>query len=763
MLMYASKFNMEEMLFKRINFSSATAPRQFQDSIEGELERKQGKTYMPPGNKRMTVFIDDISMPFVNDWGDQVTLEITRQLIEQKGFYFLNKENRGDFRSIENLQFLGAMNHPGGGRNDVPDRLKRHFFSINMVSPSQRSIENIYGRILDALFNPKKYSAEIIHTKGILIEAMINLWEIVKKKLLPSPAKFHYVFNMRELSRVFQGVCVVAAKPDYKVIEKASKLTEKMRSDLFLVMLWRHECERVFEDKLINNDDKKTFHDMMDKVTIEKFKEPLGIDDDSVLTDTVYFCDFQREDVFNEYGELVEEAPFVYEAVPSLDACRKLVLGKLDAYNEKNPSKKMSLVIFDDALKHLLRLTRVINMPRGSMLLVGVGGSGKQSLTKLASFICKNIFFQISLTKTYSENNLKDDLKNNYHEAGPGGKNVTFILTDAEIKQETFLEYFNMLLSTGEVAGLIAKDEKDVYSLEIKPIYMKDLGLKGEDPPMIELWNYCINRVRDCLHIILSFSPVGPKFRERARKFPSMFSSCTIDWFLPWPEEALISVSHSFLAQFKIDANEQTKLNLEKHMGKVHDMVTEVCEIYFARMRRHVYVTPKSYLSFIEQYKAVYEKKYVELNSEEKNIRNGLHKLKEAAAGIEELKIDLKKEEVKLKDAAEKTDKLLKELEIENQKAKVKGDEVQIVKDGCQESKALIMIEREEAERDLAIAIPFLKKAESAVDSIKPKDITELKTSRNPVDTTKVILDTVHLLLQRPLGAVQQAVVNVSK
>jgi len=89
-----------------------------------------------------------MSMPFVNLWGDQITLEIVRQLIEARGVYFLSKDERGIFRGIENLQFLGAMMHPGGGRNDIPHRLKRHFFSINMTPPSQRSIENIYGRIL---------------------------------------------------------------------------------------------------------------------------------------------------------------------------------------------------------------------------------------------------------------------------------------------------------------------------------------------------------------------------------------------------------------------------------------------------------------------------------------------------------------------------------------------------------------------------------------------------------------------------------------
>jgi len=95
------------------------------------------------------------------------------------------------------------MNHPGGGRNDIPNRIKRHFYSINMTSPSQKSIENIYGRILETLFNPKKYSPDVINTKNIVVDATIHLWNIIKRRLLPTPAKFHYVFNMRELSRTF--------------------------------------------------------------------------------------------------------------------------------------------------------------------------------------------------------------------------------------------------------------------------------------------------------------------------------------------------------------------------------------------------------------------------------------------------------------------------------------------------------------------------------------------------------------------------------
>lgn len=69
-LMYANKFQKDKMLFKRINFSSATLPSHFQAAIEAECDFKIGKDFAPPQSKMMTVFIDDLSMPFVNKWGD---------------------------------------------------------------------------------------------------------------------------------------------------------------------------------------------------------------------------------------------------------------------------------------------------------------------------------------------------------------------------------------------------------------------------------------------------------------------------------------------------------------------------------------------------------------------------------------------------------------------------------------------------------------------------------------------------------------------
>jgi len=222
-------------------------------------------------------------------------------------------------------------------------------------------------------------------------------------------------------------------------------------------------------------------------------------------------------------------------------------------------------------------------------------------------------------------------------------------------------------------------------------------------------------------------------------------------------------VSDKFLNEFKIENPQSVKDQLILHMGKVHQLVTEVCAIYYQQMRRHVYVTPKSYLSFIAMYQELYVKKFKGIDIEEQNINNGLEKLAEATRGIDELKINLKKEDATLKIAADQTAALLGELEIENKKADIKASEVAAVTEACIAQKDTITLEKEQADKELAAAMPALERAKKAVESIKPADIVELKGTRNATDTTRLIFDTVNLLFLDPMVPVGPREYNMLK
>lgn len=118
----------------------------------------------------------------------------------------------------------------------------------------------------------------------------------------------------------------------------------------------------------------------------------------------------------------------------------------LDNYNDLNAA--MNLVLFEDAMSHILRINRILEMPRGNALLVGVGGSGKQSLSRLAASIAGLDVFQIQLRKGYSINDLKVDLAAQYFKAGVKNQPVMFLMTDAQVPQEEFLGQFSNTVTT---------------------------------------------------------------------------------------------------------------------------------------------------------------------------------------------------------------------------------------------------------------------------------------------------------------------------
>ncbi|XP_036073461.1 dynein heavy chain 8, axonemal isoform X5 [Rousettus aegyptiacus] len=733
---YLKKYDPEVQLSKSLNFSSATEPMMFQRTIESYVDKRMGSTYGPPGGRKMTVFIDDINMPVINEWGDQITNEIVRQMMEMEGMYSLDKP--GDFTTIVDVQLIAAMIHPGGGRNDIPQRLKRQFTVFNCTLPSNASIDKIFGVIGCGYFDPcRNFKPEICEMISNLVSAGRVLWQWTKVKMLPTPSKFHYIFNLRDLSRIWQGMLTIKA--------------EECDSISILLSLFKHECNRVVADRFITPEDEHWFNVHL----LRAIEESTGSDMTSYIFPEPYFVDFLREmpePTGDEPEDTVFEIPKIYELIPSFEfLCEKLQFYQRQ-FNELIRGTSLDLVFFKDAMTHLIKISRIIRTSCGNALLVGVGGSGKQSLSRLASFIAGYQIFQITLTRSYNVSNLTDDLKFLYKVAGADGKGITFIFTDNEIKDEAFLEYLNNLLSSGEISNLFARDEMDEITQSLISVMKKELP---RHPPTFDnLYEYFISRSRKNLHVVLCFSPVGEKFRARSLKFPGLISGCTMDWFSRWPKEALIAVASYFLLDYAIVCSSDTKRQVVETMGLFHDMVSESCESYFQRYRRRAHVTPKSYLSFINGYKNIYTEKVKYINEQAERMNIGLDKLMEASESVAKLSQDLAVKEKELAVASVKADEVLAEVTVSAQaSAKVKN-EVQEVKDKAQKIVDEIDSEKVKAETKLEAAKPALEEAEAALNTIKPNDIATVRKLAKPPHLIMRIMDCVLLLFQKKIDPV---------
>ncbi|NXH30788.1 DYH8 protein, partial [Myiagra hebetior] len=733
---YMKRYDPEEHLSKSLNFSSATEPFMFQRTMESYVDKRVGSTYGPPGGRKMTVFIDDINMPFINEWGDQITNEIVRQMMEMRGMYSLDKP--GDFITIVDVQIIAAMIHPGGGRNDIPQRLKRQFCVFNCTLPSNASIDKIFGIIACGYFHPcREFNPEVCDLVEKLVSTGRILWQRTKVKMLPTPSKFHYIFNLRDLSRIWQGMLTINA--------------EECKTITVLLRLFKHECTRVIADRFNTPEDTAWFEKTIDK-TIEEYVEA---DLSEVLQTEPYFVDFLRDEpeATGEEPEDAElQAPKVYEEIPSYEFLCKKLRAYQGQYNENIRGSFLDLVFFKDAMTHLIKISRIIRTAYGNALLVGVGGSGKQSLAKLASFIAGYKIFQITLTRSYNVTNLSEDLKELYRIAGQEGQGITFIFTDNEIKEESFLEYVNNLLSSGEISNLFARDELDEITQALISVMKKELP---RHPPTFDnLYEYFLSRAKKNLHVVLCFSPVGEKFRARSLKFPGLISGCTMDWFSRWPREALVAVSSYFLSEFNMVCAPSVKTEVVQTMGLFHDIVSESCENYFQRYRRRAYVTPKSYLSFINGYKEVYAEKLDSINEQAERMQTGLAKLMEASESVAKLSKDLAIKEKELAVTSVKADKVLEEVKESAEAATKIKLEVQGVKDKAQRIVDAIDIEKQEAERKLEAAKPALEEAEEALKTIRPEDIATVRKLAKPPHLIMRIMDCCLLLFQKKLDQV---------
>ena len=432
--------------------------------------------------------------------------------------------------------FVGAA-PPGGGRAVITQRFTRHFNVMCMPEASDTSLQLIFSSILGG-FLGSKFEPDVQRMMAGAVQATIDVYSKVSEELLPTPSKFHYTFNLRDISKVFQGVLMIRPRkcPDCETFAR----------------LWVHECQRIFYDRFINSEDQKWFKKMISD-NVNKFLK-VNLSEENLFDKPIVFANFLKPDA----------DPKFYEDVRDLGKLTNVLNDILDNYNMTFPST-MNLVFFEDALCHTARISRILSQPRGNAMLIGVGGSGKQSLTKMSAFVCGFDCRSIEINRGYGITEFREDIKKFMIDTGVEGKDTVFLFTDSQIVDETMLEDLNNVLNTGEVANLFPQDETDKIVSDMIEVCKNDGIVETRDNCLAHF----VSRVRDKLHIVLCMSPVGDALRVRCRQFPSLINCTTIDWFHGWPEAALVSVAERFLQALDLGSAETTK-SVVQMCGYVH-------------------------------------------------------------------------------------------------------------------------------------------------------------------------------------------------
>ncbi|KAJ8926978.1 hypothetical protein NQ314_020603 [Rhamnusium bicolor] len=608
----------------------------------------------PPVTKRCVIFVDDVNMPLKEIYGAQPPIELLRQWFDHEIWY--DRKEIIPMKLID-IQLMCAMCPPGGGGNTITPRFSRHFNHVCIDEFQENTLINIFSKIMLWHLDTRGFSKDFDPCIEEIVNATLEIYKMARASLLPTPAKSHYLFNLRDFSRVIQGVLL--------------SVPEAMEDMLAMKRLWVHEVLRVYYDRLVDDNDRSWI--------IEALRE-IG---ETELRNLLY-CDFANPKADTRH----------YIEVHELEQLRTIVEGYLAEFN--NMSKKpMNLVLFRFAIEHLSKICRIVKQPRSHGMCVGVGGSGRQSLTRLSAHISEYELFQVEITRLYGVTEWREDVKTILRKASATDQHGVFLFTDAQIKEEAFLE--------------------DISNL--------------------------MNSVREQLHLILAMSPIGDSFRTRIRKFPALVNCCTIDWFQSWPEDALLAVAERFLGE--IELVDRERLVCIDMCQMFHISTQTLSDDYYLRLKRHNYVTPTSYLEMISTFKTFLDRKRNEVLKGKKRYEVGLEKLDNAGEQVSLMQASLEALQPALVVAAAKVEAIIKNVQTESAEAAVVEKTVMEDEELANEQAKAAQAIKDDCDADLAEAMPILNAALAALNTLTPADITIVKTMKNPPKGVKLVMEAV--------------------
>ncbi|WVR09001.1 hypothetical protein IAU60_006061 [Kwoniella sp. DSM 27419] len=703
-----------------LNFSSATTPDLILKTFEQYCEYRKtpnGVVLAPQQIGRwLVVFCDEINLPAADKYGTQRVISFLRQLMGGNGFW---RTSDLSWVKMERIQFVGACNPPTDpGRVPLSHRFMRHAPVVMVDYPGQISLKQIYGTFNRALL---KVIPTLRGHSDALTDAMVEFY-LASQERFTADIQAHYIYSPRELTRWSRGI--------YEAIKPLETLSLEG-----LVRVWAHEALRLFQDRLVDEDEKAWTDQTIDATAAAHFPS-VAIED--ALARPILFSNWTSRHYIPVDREQL----------------REYTKARLRVFHEEELD--VQLVLFNDVLDHVLRIDRVFRQIQGHLLLIGVSGGGKTTLSRFVAWMNGLSIYQIKVSNKYTGADFDEDLRTVLRRAGCKGEKICFIMDESNVLDSGFLERMNTLLANAEVPGLFEGDEYAALMTACKEGSQRD-GLMLDSHE--ELYRWFTQQVARNLHVVFTMNPPANGLASRAATSPALFNRCVLDWFGDWTDQALYQVGSEFTQTLDLDiatyspempfpaayrdlptspTHRQAVANAMVH---VHQSMQNITAKLAKRQGKYNHITPRHFLDFINHYVRLFNEKREELEDQQRHLNVGLDKLKDTVSQVEELRESLAAKSSQLEAKNAEANQKLKQMVADQQEAEAKKAASVEIRAALVQQDEYIQQRQEIVREDLALAEPAVLEALAAVGNIKKQHLAEVRSMANPPEAVKLAME----------------------
>ena len=726
MTLFSALRKLPNMEVVGLNFSSATTPDLLIKTFDQYCEYRKtlNGVVMSPTQigKWLVFFCDEINLPSPDKYGTQRAISFLRQLVEQNGFWRTIDKT---WVKLERIQFVGACNPPtDAGRTPMGARFLRHAPLVMVDYPGEVSLHQIYGTFNNAVL---KIIPNLRGYSDPLTKAMVQLYTESQARFTPK-IQPHYVYSPRELTRWVRGL--------YEAIRSLESLSVEG-----LVRVWAHEALRLFQDRLVAEDERKWTDDTVRRIALEHFP---NIDDDKALRGPILYSNWLSKN---------------YVAVER-EQLRDFVKARLKTFCEEEVDTP--IILFNDVLEHVLRIDRVFRQPQGHLILIGVSGSGKTTLSRFVAWMNGLKVFQIKVHGKYSASDFDDDLRDVLRRSGCKGEKICFVMDESNVLDSGFLERMNTLLANAEVPGLFEGDEFAALMTACKEgAQRQGLLLDSQD----ELYKWFSQQIIKNLHIVFTMNPPEDGLSSKAATSPALFNRCVLNWFGDWSDQALfqvgseltqsIDLNHpNFVAPDSIPvAYRDLSLPATHRDAVINSMVYFHHSLHRFNQRllkqqgKKTFLTPRHFLDFVDQCVRLFNEKREDLEEQQRHLNVGLEKLRDTVAKVRDLRASLAQKKVQLERKDAEANEKLQRMIADQREAEQRKSASLKIQAHLDKQEAEVAKRKEVVNADLARAEPAVVDAAEAVGNIKRQHLTEVRSMGNPPAGVKLALEAVCTLL----------------